>query len=547
MSKFANEEEIRYAHSLLLNGKPFFDQQKIDIIECNESKDVKACPGSGKTTTLLAKLAIIANRMPLPNNQGICVLTHTNVAIEEIKSKLGNKASILFSYPNHFGTIQSFVDIFIADLAMAYYYDSKIRIIDDALANDMLVTKFVSLNPYSNPLHKKLFGQLLNNHNTLSDEQLPPLGDINTLCRLKVLIPKKEKRKTKYKLGLSGYKVADLRASGLSDDSIKSIYNLKKTIESKLVDSKNETLCSAYIDFTTQKVQFNGIPIRIDTPAGESFVKLKETIFKQGIIKYREAYDIAMRLCAEHSEIIKGAITSRFKYLFVDEMQDTDDKQLSLINELFQNSIVQCFGDHNQAIYNSVKGSNVWSPVDPLSIDQTIRFGENIAKVLRSVCMEDNSSLIANHTSQSVKPILLIYENHKEVLPKFTSILKEFKIGDESIADIAKKERELDNLHRNNIKAIGWVSTDRDDVTTIKSYFPLFSKDVRRKQKVNYNSLASFLCKKENASINDYSNLIISAILHILSLSPTSKNEVNGKMRNYTKTTFIGSCAIVRG
>jgi hypothetical protein len=51
MTKFANNEEIRYAHSLLLDGKPFFDQQKIDIIECDESRDVKACPGSGKTTT----------------------------------------------------------------------------------------------------------------------------------------------------------------------------------------------------------------------------------------------------------------------------------------------------------------------------------------------------------------------------------------------------------------------------------------------------------------------------------------------------------------
>ena len=87
MSKFATEHEIEYAHSILLKGKPFFDSEKIAIIECNETKDIKACPGSGKTTALLAKLIILANRMPLPNNQGICVLTHTNVAIDEIKSK----------------------------------------------------------------------------------------------------------------------------------------------------------------------------------------------------------------------------------------------------------------------------------------------------------------------------------------------------------------------------------------------------------------------------------------------------------------------------
>lgn len=205
---------------------------------------------------------------------------------------------------------------------------------------------------------------------------------------------------------------------------------------------------------------------------------------------------------------------------------------------MFSKSIIQCFGDHNQAIYNAIKSNNVWAPTNSLSIDQTVRFGENTAKVLRSVCMEDNRTLVANPTSISLKPILIIYENTKDVLPKFTSILKNSKIGNESIAEIAQKEREKDKLHRNNIKAIGWVGTDRDDVITIKLYFPLFSKDIRRKQKVNYNSLASFLCKKENASINDYSNHIISAILHILSLSPTSKNEVNGKVRKHTKTSF---------
>lgn len=539
MSKFANEEEIRYAHSLLLAGKPFFDQQKIDIIECNETKDVKACPGSGKTTTLLAKLAIIANRMPLPNNQGICVLTHTNVAIEEIKSKLGSKASVLFSYPNHFGTIQSFVDKFLANLAMQYYYDSSIRIVDDMLANDMLTSEFMDLVPYNNPLHGKLFGQLIDDYNLFSEEEISYLGDLNKLCSLKVISPKVGKRTKKYRLKMSGYKIADLRTSGLSEQSIKSIYGLRDRVTALLVEPKNEKIRSAHIDYITRKVVFDGSPIDINTPAAQEFIRLKENLFKQGIIKYGEAYDLAMRLCEEYNEIIKGAITSRFRYLFVDEMQDTDEKQIALINKLFSDSIIQCFGDHNQAIYNAVRSNNVWAPTNSLSIDQTVRFGENIAKVLRSVCMEDNRVLVANPTSISLKPVLIIYENTEDVLPKFTSILKNSKIGSESIAEIAQKERETDKLHRNNIKAIGWVGTDRDDVITIKSYFPLFSKDIRRKQKVNYNSLASFLCKKENASINDYSNHIISAILHILSLSPTSKNEVTGKVRKHTKTSFI--------
>ena len=55
MNKFANIDEIRHAHSILLKDKPFFDSDKIKIIECNESQDIKACPGSGKTTTIAYK------------------------------------------------------------------------------------------------------------------------------------------------------------------------------------------------------------------------------------------------------------------------------------------------------------------------------------------------------------------------------------------------------------------------------------------------------------------------------------------------------------
>lgn len=176
--------------------------------------------------------------MPLPNNQGICVLTHTNVAIEEIKSKLGNKANILFSYPNHFGTIQSIVDKFLANLAMQYYYDSNIRVVDDVLANGMLTSDFMSLVPYKSPLHGKLFGQLINNYNLFSEEEISYLGDVNKLCDLKVLSPKIGKRTRKYKLEMSGYKSADLRASGLSQQSIQSIYVLRDSVSSQLVESK---------------------------------------------------------------------------------------------------------------------------------------------------------------------------------------------------------------------------------------------------------------------------------------------------------------------
>ena len=63
---FATDEEIRIAHDVLLKGKRPFDETRVNIIKEDSSCYVQACPGSGKTTALLAKLIILANKMPLP-------------------------------------------------------------------------------------------------------------------------------------------------------------------------------------------------------------------------------------------------------------------------------------------------------------------------------------------------------------------------------------------------------------------------------------------------------------------------------------------------
>lgn len=122
-----------------------FDKQRQDVIKCLESKDIVACPGSGKTTTLLAKLIILAQKMPFPDNKGICVLTHTNVAINEIKNKLGTKASLLLSYPNFVGTIQSFVDRYLAIPASIKYFGVRPSIIDTNFFNSYFIKTFKSI------------------------------------------------------------------------------------------------------------------------------------------------------------------------------------------------------------------------------------------------------------------------------------------------------------------------------------------------------------------------------------------------------------------
>lgn len=108
-----SEEEIEVVEKMLLPENCHFADDAKTVIRYWKSTDVCACPGSGKTTVLLAKLKLIADRMPLENEAGICVLSHTNVAVNEIKSKMTEYSDKLMNYPNFVGTIQSFIDKFI--------------------------------------------------------------------------------------------------------------------------------------------------------------------------------------------------------------------------------------------------------------------------------------------------------------------------------------------------------------------------------------------------------------------------------------------------
>lgn len=98
----------------VMNGKIQFDNARKQVIKNMESIDIQAFPGSGKTTILVAKLAILAKKWTF-SNAGICVLSHTNVAREEIEDRLGNSdvGRKLLSYPHFIGTVHSFCDTYI--------------------------------------------------------------------------------------------------------------------------------------------------------------------------------------------------------------------------------------------------------------------------------------------------------------------------------------------------------------------------------------------------------------------------------------------------
>jgi len=145
-----NDDEIEKVYEILFNKEGNFEEEKQKIIKSFESCCIEAVPGSGKTTTLVAKLMILAEKLNKGNyEKGICILTHTNIGIDIIKEKLGMKGDVLFRYPNFVGTLQSFIDNYLAIPCYKKKYRRKVDIIDNDMANSYNL-KFLKNNSYFN-------------------------------------------------------------------------------------------------------------------------------------------------------------------------------------------------------------------------------------------------------------------------------------------------------------------------------------------------------------------------------------------------------------
>lgn len=474
MDDFATNMEIEYAERVLLSDGCHFSEAKRNIIRCNDSADFHACPGSGKTTTLLAKIVILANRMPFADGRGICVLTHTNVAIDEIKARLGEKANVLFTYPNFFGTFQTFVHKFFTEQALWHEYGTKITCVDDNYA----------LKKFSSSI--KCHGTLWNN--------------------------------IKY----SRYEVNNL---GLSFDEYFRNFFVKSYI-----DWKNEVL-----------IPYHGYGknIKFSSLSGQEVKKIKEELIKQGILTYAEAYKEAMAYIQKTSNVdYKKILANRFAYVFIDEQQDMNPLQYRLVDTIFggESQVVQTFGDSDQSIFHESGDDELDVESLENSIDESCRFGEPIAQVLRSICAREYPDLQGNSRVESYRPIMIVYNDTQHVLPKFAEILNGCNVDGERLADIAQRNHAKDAAHRYFVKAIGHrvehgKTSSSSSALDVTSYYPQYERvgAVTKRQSAH---ISDYLRIKGNAGVKEYRTNLTNAI--VIALDACGIKDDKGKKFNAT-------------
>lgn len=86
-------------------------QEQQVVLTANGKFVLRACPGSGKTFTVSAKIENLLNHWT-SNYQGIAALSFTNVAWKEIEKNLVER-DIHFKHPHFLGTLDSFINKYI--------------------------------------------------------------------------------------------------------------------------------------------------------------------------------------------------------------------------------------------------------------------------------------------------------------------------------------------------------------------------------------------------------------------------------------------------
>lgn len=394
------EDLIERAEQLLINGNSFDDERR-NFIKCLKSVDLLAVPGSGKTTTLQAKLYCMEKRMPLNDNSGILVLSHTNAAVDEIKSKLQSSCPRLFEYPNFIGTVQEFVDRF---LAVPFYnktYGQSITRIDGTL-------------------YKKEYRKLLDN-----------------------FFPKNDNAWYWYKF---------------NQLSLAEGFNVKiyENGTNETWDYKNNR---AYEFLSSVPKRWGKDTEKNKEHIKDILWKLKKRMFIKGILNYDDCYVLAQAYIAEHPSI-KSILRKRFKYVFIDETQDLQGHQLEITDMVFDHETVcmQRIGDVNQSIYHSSKDNYLceWVPRNVMTLSNSFRLTDNISKVVDPfMCIRaDGHQVIGRRTlAESIPTIMFIYdyEHRDKLLPAFREKITTYNLED-------TPESKKYGFH-----LIGWNAVWKDD------------------------------------------------------------------------------------
>ena len=362
-----SDQDIESTEKLLMPNDAHFPDDARTVIRCWRSTDVAACPGSGKTTVILAKLKLLADKMPFENGSGICVLSHTNVAVDEIKKRLSGYADKLLSYPNYIGTIQSFVDKFVTIQYLKGQSEVPITFVDDA--------KYA----------RKLYGVLTN-------QSYPsPYYKLKSFIHMRY-----ERGAFPYANELGYFQNVTVKEDG--------IYHRNERLAGETSESYKQ-----YFLARAELLKKYGVLRYRDTysyakGAVDSLTDDYSQLFVQ---RFRYVFIDEQQDC---DEVQRDALERLF-----------DPNKCCVIH----------IGDTDQSIFGSVNvDAEEWTPCENhLQIATTSRYGKSIADVLTPL-RRNQDPIISIAQEESAKPHIIVFDDHtiNSVLPRFITLLDRYNL-----------------------------------------------------------------------------------------------------------------------
>lgn len=467
-------EEIEYAEQILFGRVGIFDGQRRDFIRELRTCDLQAVPGSGKTTALLAKLLIIEKRLPFPDHRAVLVISHTNAAVDEIKERIGKYCPRLFSGPHFIGTIQAFVDKFLAVPYYIHLYKRKPARIDDEFFSERAV-KFPLwvLAGFTQVIQNRALHFLRVNYGGVAFRLSPsPAGD-----------------------------------------------QLTRSYKGNVVEPKKPGNAGpAWTQHEKREVY-------------DWIVAFRKRLLEDGYLSFDDAYFMAEKYLAQFPGIIP-ILQQRFAIVFVDEMQDMNPFQYQLLESLF-GAAHQCrfqrIGDNNQSIFND-GGATLWvNRAVTLTINGSHRLSPLVASVVQRLALHpiavQGHGTNADGTPVNIRPRIIRYHDGSiaQVIPAFANLIEQLE---------ASGHLPPDAPHGYN--AICWIAEPDPVKVRLPSYYSAFNR-ASMTPKINHDTLEDYLTFfQDSPSMRAVNKNVLNGLLKVLRLE--SIQDMAG--RYYTKTTL---------
>jgi superfamily I DNA/RNA helicase len=470
-------------------GLDFSDLPRRNLLKSIQSIDVQACPGSGKTTLVAAKLILLSKSWPF-RHRGICALSHTNVAKDEIIASLARSgvlaAQSLLRYPHFIGTIQEFVNRYLALPSLRSAGHSHIVVDNDQYADAGLML-LSQQNYFANRIRGS-FGDETMQRSFLSRTYLT-VGDAGLVA---------------------------------NPSALPAVWSQQANYQRALTDLN----------------------------------RFKQRIANKNIFLYRDMYSQA-HVALQQTRALSRTISKRFPMLFLDEMQDTQKFQDELLRDAFGigaegGSIVQRFGDPDQAIFHGVDGEEpnesfnekMRDEMDHV-LDGSHRYGGDIAEMVRPFSLNE----IALTTALSEETLQGRTQVHSQGLGFSHTV---FVFDDNTRSRVVREFCNLvsgqfapDHLAdpRFAAKVVGAVGADIDPAQNqlrIGHYWPEFQKS-KSASKANFDTLVEtirFAKSLPSKNLNLPYRTLRDGVLKLLELA--NERDADGrKIRASTLKTYL--------